>query len=181
MADKEMAMPKGKPLPSDTPYKGSRLDAKEAAKIAKRMAKPRSDAAKADHKKRMKKLALVSYYDPSISHKAPDCGPGKVNDIHFAEGKRGGVGANHELNPRQEFKGGEWRHGPDGPIYVSLEGWGNPDAWERKSGEIVGKIRNTPVGQKLANKRPDSPFKRAGGAAVQVVVSKPKRLVNKPA
>lgn len=67
------------------------------------------------------------------------------------------------------YEKGEWRHGPNGPVHVYHEGWGNPEQGERKSGEIVGKIRNTPVGQKTANARPDSPFKRAKTKAVVIV------------
>lgn len=165
----DAAMPKGKPLPSDRPYTGERRDAKEARKIAERMSKPRCESAVKAHAKRMKALEKVSHVGQINDHSAPTCGPGKVSDIVFAEGKRGATCAAHSLTPKQGLTQGEWRHGPNGPVFVSLEGWGDPSQGERKSGEIVGKIRNTPVGQKTANARPDSPFKRAKGAPVVIV------------
>ncbi len=168
----DVAMPKGKALPSDKPYTGDRRDVAAARKIAERMAKARPLSAVKAHAKRMKKLAAVSYVGQHNDHSAPNCGPGKVSDIAFAEGKRRSADDKIARQTLSLHKEGEWRHGPNGPVFVSLEGWASPDQGERRSGEIVGKIRHTPVGAKTANARPDSPFKRAKGATVVVVVKK---------
>lgn len=39
--------------------------------------------------------------------------------------------------------------------------WGNPNSGKRSVVAIEGRIHNTPVGSKVAQARPDSPFKRA--------------------
>ena len=57
----------------------------------------------------------------------------------------------------------------DGKAIAYVEGYDLSEKIERRSGEIVGKIRNTPVGQKVANARPNSPFKRAKGVTVVIV------------
>lgn len=158
-------------------YKGPRRDAREAAKVAERMAKPVPASAVAKRRKAAKRLSLClkpralrgvedapNWKDTEREHikLSDDELSGKVKWVS-SEGKT-------FAQSKGEYSSGEWVVGPDGQaVWKSTEGYDAPNG-KRSVVAIEGRIHNTPVGSKVATARPDSPFKRAKAKATTVVI-----------
>ena len=156
---------------SRKPMVSAAQNAERVRKLAERMNAPRSASAIARAKKAAEKLCLK-----------PRCERGAEPTPKWADVKRHVDNVLVAALPMRSADAkvarfyergdttGEWRHGPDGPVYVSTEGWDSPDKGKRSVVAREGRIHNTPVGSAMAEKRPDSPFKRAKAAASKVVI-----------